>query len=117
MQKAEQGRSNNVIMDDLTDHITRPSVGVFAVWAGEVQRAVLFSPKFEGMAESAQGVKFRDDDDSPPSGNVPYFVYLSLAVHFLWVVCPESATSESLSIISTGWFIIQVRPKVWLVLI
>ena len=93
-------------MDDLTtDHIAGPNVGVSAIWAGEEQRAVLFPPKFESMAESAQGVKFRDDDDSPPSSNVPYFVYLSLAVHFLWVVCPESATSESLSIItqySTG---------------
>ena len=52
---------------------------------------MLFPPKFEGEAESGEGVKLRDDDDASLSRRPHHFGDLGLAVRLLLVVGSKSA--------------------------
>ena len=69
-----------------------------ATWASEVQRTVLFLPKFESEADGAKGVKFRNDDDASLSRHLHHFRYLSSAVRLSLVVGSKSSTQQLISL-------------------
>ena len=74
-----------------TYNIARTNADV-ATWASEVQRTVLFLPKFESEAEVAKGVKFRNYDDASLSRHLHHFRYLCSAVRLFLIVGSESST-------------------------
>ena len=69
-----------------------------ATWASEVQRTVLFLPKFESEADGAKGVKFRNDDDASLSRHLHHFRYLCSAVRLSLVVGSKSSTQQLISL-------------------
>ena len=74
----------------VTYHITRTIVAV-AFWALEMQGTMLFSPIFERVSETAEGVKLRNDHDAPLSRRLHHFGDLLLAVHLFRVVGSKPA--------------------------
>ena len=69
-----------------------------ATWASEVQRTVLFLPKFESEADGAKGVKFRNDDDTSLSRHLHHFRYLCSAVRLSLAVASKSSTKQLISL-------------------